>query len=253
MEKDKYLLNSLSKALLVINILSKHESLSLAEISKLSNFDKASTFRILYTLEANNFVEKSEDARYKLGLAFLKYGSIVTAKLDLVSVSKPLIQKASLMSHVPIHLGVISGNRVITIHIENSSNDLEVTGRVGMSAQLYVTAMGRVLLSSLSDTFYQKLCEDFSFKQYSSNSIKNKTELDQIIIQTREHGYATDINDRYPGFGSVAVPIRNYSNQVVAAISVVTLSQNIEQYFSEYLDILENLAASISENLGYKA
>ena len=61
MKEDKYLLTSLDNALHLLDILSHYHSLSLAELSRMSSLSKTSVFRMLHTLEQNQYVEKLPD------------------------------------------------------------------------------------------------------------------------------------------------------------------------------------------------
>jgi DNA-binding IclR family transcriptional regulator len=77
MSGDKYLLSSLSNTLDILDLLSKHEELGVSEISRELNMGKASTFRMLYTLDKKGFVFKAPDAKYRLSIKFAIYGSVV--------------------------------------------------------------------------------------------------------------------------------------------------------------------------------
>ena len=73
MKEDQYLLSSVSNTLDILDLLNDHEELSLAEICKKLHMGKTSAFRMLYTLEAKQFVYKTPDAKYRLGMKFVQY------------------------------------------------------------------------------------------------------------------------------------------------------------------------------------
>lgn len=251
MEKDRYLLSSVNNTLSLLELFAHHSSLSLAELSRMSSFDKASLFRMLYTLEKNGFVIKNEDARYSLGLKLLHYGGLVAARQDVITQAKPFMQEFSQRTGLAAHLGRLSQGRVVTVHIEDPPYDIQVTARVGMNAPAYSTAMGRVLLAYLPKEEYETLCQKFSFKQYSSASVKNADELTDLLGKVRRQGWAMDLDERFPGFGSLAVPVFDYSGRCVAAVGLVTLAQNVRQNQLEYCAHLMELAPDISHALGY--
>lgn len=251
MEKDRYLLSSVNNALSLLELFAHHSSLSLAELSRLSSFDKASLFRMLYTLEKNGFVIKTEDARYSLGLKLLHYGGLVAARQDVIAQARPYMQEFCQRTGLAAHLGRLSRDRVVTVHIEDPPYDIQVTARVGMNAPAYSTAMGRVLLAHLSEGELAALCENFSFKQYSPESVKNREELYALLEKVRRDGWAMDLDERFPGFGSLAVPVYDYSGRCVASVGLVTLSQNVRQNQLAYCSELMELAPDISRALGY--
>ena len=67
--------------------------MGVAEISKELNLGKASVFRMLYTLEKKDYIHKTSDAKYKLGIKFAHYGTIVLERQNVLSVIKPYLQK----------------------------------------------------------------------------------------------------------------------------------------------------------------
>ena len=79
MKEDQYLLSSVSNTLDILDLLNDHEELSLAEICKKLHMGKTSAFRMLYTLEAKQFVYKTPDAKYRLGMKFVRFGSNISA------------------------------------------------------------------------------------------------------------------------------------------------------------------------------
>lgn len=68
-----------------------------------------------------------------------------------------------------------------------------------------------------------------------------------ILAEVRRSGYATDIDDRFPGFGSVACPVFDPSNHVIAAVGVVGLAQTIQDCTGNYVAELRKTASAITE------
>lgn len=253
MEKDKYLLNSVNNALSLLDLLSHHRQLSLADISRLSGLDKSVAFRTMYTLEKNGYVDKSEDAQYCLGMKFLYYGNLVATRQDILSVARPMLQQLSINCKLAAHLGSLSGERVVTICKEESPYDIQVTARVGMNAPAYATAQGRAILAYLPELVLDDLISRFQFKTYSPRSITTVDQLKKLLAEVRRTGYAEDIDDRFPGFGSIACPIFDHTGMVTAAVGVVGLTQDIQSRQDGYLVELMYTAQTISALLGYKA
>lgn len=65
---EKYILQSISNTLDILDFLAQHKELSVPEIAEGTSFGKSSVFRILATLEAKNYVKKSLDAPYSLNV-----------------------------------------------------------------------------------------------------------------------------------------------------------------------------------------
>lgn len=251
-EKDKYLLSSLNNALSLLDLLSHYKRLSLAQVAQLSGLDKSVVFRSLYTLEKNNYVEKDEDGQYSLGIKFLYYGGLVLQRQDITEVARPYLQSLTLRCKTAAHLANLNGSRVVTIQKEESPYDIQVTARVGMNAPAHTTAMGRVLLAWTPEEQLSILLPQLKFKHYSAASLTSEQELRRCLLLVRQQGYATDIDDRFPGFGSIACPIFDHTGSITAAVGLVGLSQSIRANQSVFYKELSQTALDISEALGYR-
>ena len=249
-DKDKYLLSSVNNTLRLLDVLAAGGSMSLAELARETGQDKASLFRMMHTLEVNGFVAKDADARYSLGLKLLYLGGSVVARQDLTEVARPRMLAFCREKGLSVHLGRLSGTRVVATDVETPMNDLQVTGRVGMSARVHSTAMGRAILANLPEAEVEALLPSFKYVAYTDRSLTSADELRRVLARVRADGYATDINDRYQGFGSIAAPIFDFSGRCVAACGIVTLAQAVEENLDEYASGVRELAAAISADLG---
>lgn len=250
MKEDQYLLSSVNNTLQLLDVLSRYQALSLAEMAKLVSFDKASIFRMMYTLEKNGYVQKDDQARYSLGIKFLQYGGIVSSRQSMIRTASSYMQRFCQETGMSAHLGLLSGNRIVTVHIEDPMFDIQVSARVGMSAPAYSTAMGRAILANLPFNELDALCDHFTFKRYSDKSILSMQQLMDTLQQVRDLGYASDIDDRFPGFGALGMPVFNAAGRCIAAVSFITLSRNLENGFDELLPPLKKMAEDISAALG---
>lgn len=79
-EKKPYLLSSVNNALKILDLLSVRDNIGVAEISRLLKLDKASVFKMLYTLEHRDYVIKTAGAKYRLGIKFTNYGNLVAER-----------------------------------------------------------------------------------------------------------------------------------------------------------------------------
>lgn len=252
MKEDKYLLTSLDNALHLLDILSHYNSLSLAELTRISNIGKTSVFRMLHTLEQNQYVEKLPDGRYVLGIKFLYFENNVAARYDVVTIARPYMAGLCFHCKNVVHLGILNENRIITVHKEISPYDLTITGRVGMNAPAYSTAMGKVILAHLPEVEAEAIIDSFTFKKYSTSSITTKKDFLITLQEIRKTGYATDINERYQGFGAIAVPIYNHTGHCTAALSIICLASDISSLITGNLAELKNTANEISAAMGYR-
>ena len=69
-QNEKYMLQSVTNALRIIELLGEHNFLTLTEIADGLDLGKSSVFRLVATLEARGFVKKDKYGRCRLGMKF---------------------------------------------------------------------------------------------------------------------------------------------------------------------------------------
>lgn len=195
--------------------------------------------------------KKRADVQYALGIKFLYYGNLLSARQDMVSVARPVLQQLAASCKLAAHLSNLSRGRVVTIHKEESPYDIQVTARVGMNAPACATAMGRAILAYLPEKELSPLPAGYPCRRYSPSSVTSAEECRKLLAEVRRRGYATDYDDRFPGFGSTACPIFDHTGAVAAAVGVVGLAQTIQTRKAAYAAEVKNAAQIISGLLGY--
>jgi IclR family transcriptional regulator, acetate operon repressor len=84
------------------------------------------------------------------------------------------------------------------------------------------------------------------------NTINEPAALRSELQKVRERGYALSFQERVPGISTVAVPVRDHTGTVVAALSVSGPSSRVtrERLF-DHLPLAVAAAKDLSRVLGY--
>lgn len=90
--------------------------------------------------------------------------------------------------------------------------------------------------------------------RHTRNTIVSKGKLRDELGHVREAGFATDDRERAGGLAGVAVPVRDESGEVVAAIDISLPVQvgTVEELVQAYLVHLQVAAENVSARLGYR-
>ena len=91
--------------------------------------------------------------------------------------------------------------------------------RIGKQSPLYAVSSGKILLTEMSQRDIDRMIEEKGFVALTSRTIASREQLMAELEKVREQGYAVDDEECELGLRCVAVPIRDYSGKVVAAIS----------------------------------
>lgn len=252
MDNDKYLLSSVYNTLAVLDLLSKHKELGVAEIAKELDMGKASVFRMLYTLEKKEYVYKTTNAKYMLGIKFAHYGTLVLERQSNISSIKPFLQKLRDMHNETTHLAVLDDDyNIIFMDKEASNSTIQMTSRIGAKMPAYITGTGKVLLADRLNEELEKKIQTFNLAKRTEYTITDKDKLIDELKKIRSQGYGEDLEESEIGLVCYAAPVKDITGKAIAAISISGPAARMKQNKEELINSIRETAVYVSKSMGY--
>lgn len=181
----------------------------------------SSAFRILAALIVHGYVERDSAGGYRLGRKLLQLGGRVQAHVSLRDDARPIMELLRDALHETVNLTVRDGNEVVYIErAVTTKRMMRVEQVIGSRAPLHVTAVGKLFLGEESDEAFQAYARDTGLAAFTPHTITHADSLRRECIKSIAACYAVDSEEAEPGVSCVAVPVRDHSGRVVAAISV---------------------------------
>jgi len=215
-------IKSIDKVLDLLEFLSVNEQeIGIAEMSKKLNMGLSTTHRILTTLKSRGYINQNEQtAKYRLGIKLFELGCAVQNTAQLVEIAKTYLRQLSKITNETLNIAVLEDKEVIYLTTINSLEILRTEIRPGTRTPAHCTALGKVLLASLSDREFKNLYKSNEpIISLTSNSISSLEELKKQLKKIKKQGYAIDMGEYKIGINCLSVPIF-YRNQAIAAISI---------------------------------
>lgn len=252
MSKSPYLLSSVNNALKILDILSVKDGIGVAEIARIAKLDKTSVFKLLFTLEHRDYVSKSEDAKYYLGVKFTNYGNIVANRQSLTEVAKPFMRNLVDRCKETVCIATLNtnGKVIITNLMEGTSKD-HITARIGYEMDAYDNANGKLLLAHLDDSMRDSMISYIRFIQRTPYTIVSKDLLLQQLSMIKEAPYVEQYEEFYLGHADIAAPIYDMNHHVIAAISIACTPKALKENHDFYIKNLCKSAEMLSRKMGY--
>ena len=251
---NKYPVKSLIKALSILEYIGASDTGgSLTEISETLKIGKSTVHRLLATLKDHDFVWLDPlSSRYILGARFMQLSGKLTRQSILIRYGEPILSKLAKATNETCNLGVLDGREVLYLIMKESKNPLRMSGQVGKRLPAHCTALGKALLSDLSQ---EELTRLYANKQkldtLTPNSISTLAELAEHLQKVRQTGLAFDNEEIYPGVVCVAAPVRGDRGKVIAAVSVSFPKHRIDPAMLEdFKSLLSSCASELSQQLG---
>jgi DNA-binding IclR family transcriptional regulator len=245
---------SFGKVIRVLDCFSLQEPrLSLSEIARRAELPLSTAHRILATLREARIVEQEGDRElYRLGLKLLELGSMVLANMELHREALPFIEELARESGETVHLGVFDGSEVVSIEKMDSLHGLASQITVGKSAPAYCTAVGKALLAFQPEAVLDRICR-LGLTDYTPRTITTPGRLRKELERIRTTGYAVDDEEHHPGVRCVAAPVRDYSGNPIASLSISGPTLRIsKEAIPSLAQRLKEVAAKLSARLGYQ-
>jgi DNA-binding IclR family transcriptional regulator len=141
-------------------------------------------------------------------------------------------------------------NLVVYVDRYASENAMTVYTNIGDVPLPYCTAHGKALLAFLTLEQIEELIKD-GLQKFTDNTIVDRQRLFEELRRIRENGYAFDLEERVLGVRCVAAPVFNSRNEVIGAIGISGMVQNMPpERMEAHAQLIKSVAEKVSLNLG---
>lgn len=207
--------------------------LSLADLARRVGQTKPTVHRILKTLVALGYVERSEGGVYRLGQSFRRL-ALGGEDRHLLEVAQPELRRLQARTGETVNLGVLRHDRVHYLKVIESTHPLRRVAEASGTDPCHTTALGRCIVAFLGDERRDFLIRSAKLEKRTPHSVVHREELRAILDQIRQAGYAWECDQTDVGVTCIGAPIRA-AGEVCAAISVSGPTVRIDQAVRERL------------------
>jgi len=252
--QENYIVSTIQKGINILNLFKIEHKLSFTDIQKVLKYNKSTLFRILYTLEKNQYLSKDINGRYMLGLNIFILGNQISRIGKLKKVSEVYLKELAEETNLTSHLGILEGMQVLIIDKHDSSNSgIKMVSRVGRSVPAHCTGQGKALLAYSPRKIVEKIINNYGLKYFTPNTITRSDDFFTELEKIREQGYAIDNSEHEKHIHCIALPILNEFNELEAAISITGLMMDFldEEVVNENIRLLQQARDKIREKMNY--
>lgn len=247
-------IRSVERAIQVLNCFSFEQPvLTIDEIMKKTKLAKATTYRLLWTLEKNNLVQYDQRTNeYRLGIKHIEYGGIVVQNLDISREAEPcLLQLHEATGHSVI-LAIPQGESVQYLLRYDSNEGLQPNNYVGRRRILHNGALGIILLAYMEESFVENLLAEHPLVAYTPKTETDPKRFIARLKEAKEQGYYIDVDGTFIGYTAIAAPIFQQNETVCASVGISGANYKMEgERRKELIELLLHTAQEISERIGY--
>ena len=224
------------------------DPVSLKILSADTGLHPSTAFRILGSLGEVGFVEKDTAGHYMLGRKLVHLAGKVKRGVDLRAQALDIMQDLRDALGETVNLTVREGDEVIYIERVTPNRMMRVEQVIGSRAPLHVTAVGKLMLAELGDSFIAAYSDRTGLDSYTSHTITSVDKLKSAVYLAHKQGFAYDNEEAEEGVGCIGVLLYGPDHDVIGGLSI---SAPIERRKDEWIDLVKQAGNTISERLGY--
>ncbi|MQY21129.1 IclR family transcriptional regulator [Nocardia macrotermitis] len=243
---------SLQRALTILTELGDDPK-TLDQLAARLEVHKSTVLRLLQTMEADRFVTHDATHRYTLGSRLFELANHALERRDVRTLGRPHLEALNADTGQTVHLATYESGEAIYIDKLDATQSMRMYSRVGRPAPLHCTAVGKVLVAAHPCTQWRAIAERIDYHPFTERTIRTPeqylTELDHVAAQ----GFAEDHEEHESFVNCVAVPVRDGTGAVVAALSVSVPDVLLDH--AQVLALLPRIRATaeaVSAELGWR-
>ena len=241
---------SLARGLAVIEVFDKDRpAVTLTDVARATQLTRATARRLLHTLVQLGYA--SFDGKlFKLTPKVLQLGYAYISSLNIWQVAQPFMVELVEQVHESCSVSVLDGHDVVYVaRVPTAKRIMSINLNIGTRLPAHVTSMGRVLLAGLCEQDLERFIASVSpLQAYTERTVTDAEQLKAIIRKTAEQGWAIVDQELETGLRSVAVPLRDGSQRVIAALNIGAHSSraSVSDLKKRFLPPLQYAAVQIS-------
>lgn len=223
--------------------------IKLAELADRMQLTRSTTHRLANALIDRGFLIFLPREGYQLGPKLLQLGFLAQSQADVVQIARPHIEALAASTEDTVHLGRTDNDLALYLDKIAGRRRVEISSRVGDRQPLTSTGLGKALLLDAREGEWRRL--------FDTDQANGSLAADYAVWLARMEGYvsegrAFDLEENQDLIRCVAAPIRDAAGGIVAAISVSSAAQYMDDERMASLSLeVRGTAEAISRDLGW--
>lgn len=211
--------------------------------------------RIVSTLAKVRFVDQNPTTKkYALGPAITRLATYASDLTILRNVAIPILTELRNRTGETSHLYVRRGAYREHVCFVECSQELRTSGTVGDRVPIHAGSASRVLWAFDSDQDIRTFLDALALAPVTANTVIDKVQLLKEADKIRKQRFASSFGERNPSIGSVAAPVFDQDQKVVASVSVSMpgvryTRERVQQLAPMVMQAATRLSEALSRNL----
>lgn len=246
MSKDNRI-QSLQIGLNILEIIAaQNEPLKFTEIQNLTSMTKSNLYKYLSTLHDFGYIQRNPDNTYSLGHKLIQLGNIAQDRSPLLETIIPHLRNISDHTGLTALLALPTENGPLVSYISSATYGINIGAQIGTNLPLY-SSTGIVFAS-----FENPLLKNWIEEEFSKVDENEKEAIMKELEETKNNFYTSKIEPLVTHVSSFSVPILNFNEELLGAITVVGYTEIVpSEHTHPISQMVINICKEVSTFYGY--
>lgn len=194
---------------------------TLTALAEAEGVHKSTVLRHLRALEEGGFVHRDGEHRYALGAGLFRLAQQALESFEVRVVAAPRLRVLRDATGQTVHLATYEDGVVTYVDkFEPRAAAVRMSSRIGLTAPLHATAVGKVLLAGLDLQARLEVVSTLPMPRLTPSTLRDADDLLAEVGQVQARGWAVDHAEDETFINCVAAPVRGADGRVLAAVSL---------------------------------
>lgn len=225
----------------------QHRALTLTQVASAAGLARPTARRLLLTLEELGFV-RSTDGTFELTPKVLTLGMAYFGALGLWEIARPHLEALVRRTGESSSMAQLDGSDIVYVARVAVPKIIALRVDIGTRFPAAQTSQGKILLAALPPEQVGPTLAEPSRSGLPPYIGRSEAQLLEELTQVRARGWALADEELAPGVRSVAVPVRDGTGAVRAAMNVTVhaAETSTDKLLGEHLPLLLRTAGDVS-------
>jgi len=228
------------------------QGINLAELSKQVSLHNSTTFHLTKTMVAMGILRQDEQTKsYHIGAHLFALARGAADETEFVRLATPVLEELTRVTGENSHIAVRIPEGVVIIDKREGVSHVRMSERIGATRPAHATAIGKAILSGLSDEELNSFLDSHELQVFTPKTITDRGRFLQEIAQIRSNEIAYDDTEFNEEARCLASPVFDFTGRVVGSVGISAPIWRVGlQDLPKLSESVKQAAKEISQRLG---
>jgi IclR family transcriptional regulator, KDG regulon repressor len=221
-DRQRGKVQSIERAFAIMEEVARNrDGIGLAELSKRVGLHNSTAFHLIKTMVSLGYIRQIKDGkRYRIGRPLFALAASALDEIEMISLATPVLEELSRATRESAHFAVRMGDSIVVIARTTGPGAFQLADRVGVVRPAHCTALGKIILAALRPDQLDRFLARTELTAVTPKSITKPEALKRDLEEIRKSGVGFDDGEFNPEVRCIAVPVRDFTRQVIGAIGI---------------------------------